>query len=347
MRKIIQKRPPWKLVTVPRVLIFCLLILVLIMGAWVYVRNSMVKGLMANIANLENQNYQIGHDGLHVSGFPFSVIAQTSDVSIQAPISATPDPTKNWSVKSDSLRMYSSPLTPLSWNFEHRGQMRIDMRGYEGERYTFDVTPATVDGRAAYSMAGALQSARIDIAHAQLDSLVGTPPVISRFDKIGADIKVSNNTGRIFMSATDIRLSPKIPSMLDNILGRKLALVELSANIENWELLETKGDAAWVAANSRIKSEHWALRWGRADLIGGFDITFKNGLPEGVIQIRFKKTEPLLEKLIDNNLIPEQYAGAAKTLVALQKPNSDGRKSIEITIKDGVVKTGFIPIYKF
>jgi len=347
MRKANTKPKTRKLVTVPRLVILCLLILVLIMGAWIYVRGAVVKSFVGSIANLESQNYQIGHDGLSISGFPFSVTAETNNVRIRAPISDKPDPTKNWSVKSDNLYMYSATLTPLSWNLEHRGQMRIDMRGRSGERYMFDIMPAAFDGRVVYSMAGTLKSARIDIGRGQLDSLIGTPPIISQFGEIGAEVNVLNNTGQISMSATDIRLSPKIPSMLDNILGRKLALVELDVNIENWARLETQGAEPWIAANSRIKSEHWTVRWGRADIIGDFDITFKNGLPEGTVHMHIKRPEPLLQKLIDNKLIPGQYAGMAKTLIALQKTEDDGRKSIEITIKDGVVKTGFIPIYKF
>jgi len=336
-----------KLVTMPRLVIFCLLVLVLIMGAWVYLRNGVVNSLIISTANLESQNYQIGHDGLSISGFPFSVNAALGGASLRAPISATPDPTKNWSIKTDSLRLQSATLTPLSWNIEHRGQMRIDMRGRAGERYTFDITPATVDGRVVYSMTGVLKAAQIDIDHAQLDSLVGTPPIISQFDQFAADIKVMDNSGRVTLSGTDVRLSPRIPSPLDKIAGRKLALIELNANIENWALLETQGAAQWMTAKSRVNSEHWAVQWGLVDMIGDFDITFNNGLPEGVIQIRIKNPNLLLDKLIDNKLIPEQYAGTVRTLVALQKPQADGRKPVEITIKDGVVKTGFIPIYKF
>lgn len=331
----------------PRLIIFCLLVLALIMGAWIYLRNVLVNNLVVSITNLESQNYQIGHDGLSISGFPFSVDAALGGAMVRAPISAIPDPTKNWSVKPDSLRMYSATLTPLSWNIEHRGQVRMDMHGRDGERYTFDITPATVDGRVTYSMTGTLKSAQIDIARAQLDSLVGTPPIISQFDQIAADIKVLDNDGRITMSATNVRLSPRIPNILDNIVGRKLAFIELDANIENWPLLETKGIEPWIKAKSHVKSEHWAVQWGQVDMIGDFDITFNNGLPEGVIQIHIKNTKLLLQNLIDNKLIPEQYSDMAKTLVALQKTQADGRKSIEVTIKDGVVKTGFIPIYKF
>lgn len=336
-----------KLFTVPRLIILCLFVLVLIMGAWIFVRGALVKSLTASITNLESQNYQIGHEGLSIGGFPFSVNADVNDVTIRAPMSAAPDPSKNWSVTSDSLRMYSATLTPLSWNIEHRGQMRIDMRGRNGERYTFDITPATIDGRAAYSTAGMLKSAHIDVGRAQFDSLVGTPPVISQFERLGVEMKVSEGIGHVSMSGTDIRLSPKISSILDNILGHKLTLVEMNADIENWSLLEAEGDAAWIAASGRIKSEHWAIQWGHVDVVGDFDIIFKDGLPEGVVHMRIKNTAPLLQKLIDNKLIPFEYAGMAKTLVALQKTQADGRKSIEITIKDGVVKTGFIPIYKF
>jgi len=347
MSKVKAKSTVRKLVTVPRLVIFCLLILVLIMGAWAYLRNTMVKGLIDGIATLESQDYEIGHGGLSIGGFPFFVNATTRDATLRAPISETPDPTKNWSIKSDSLRMHSAVLTPLSWNVEHRGQMRIDMHGQNGERYTFDVTPTTVDTRVVFSLAGTLKSARIDIAHAQLDSLVGTPPIISQFDQVSANIQVLNNIGHVSMSGTELRLSPKIPAMLNNIMGRKLALIKLDVNIDNWALLEDEGTGPWIAANSRIRSEHWAVQWGSADMIGDFDIIFKNGLPEGIIQVRLKKPEPLLQKLIDNKLISGKYAGTAKLLVAMQKTQSDDRKSIKITIKEGVVKAGLIPIHKF
>ncbi|MCF6275327.1 MAG: DUF2125 domain-containing protein [Robiginitomaculum sp.] len=336
-----------KLITWPRMVILCLLVIVAIMGAWIFIRGVMVKNLIGGIANLENQNYEIGHGGLNVAGFPFILDASTSNVSIRAPLSDTPDPTKNWSIKSDGLRIHSATLTPLSWNIEHRGQMRIDMRGKNGERYMFDIAPANINAHIVVNTAGKLKTARLNMERAQLDSLVGTPPLISQLGALGADIKISDDIGRVSATGQNFRLSPKIPNILDNILGRKLALVELDADITNWSILETGDTNAWLAANSRLNSEHWAIKWGDADIIGNFNLMFKNGLPEGKIHIRIKKPKPLIQKIIESNPDFEQYAVQANMLISLKETEADGRKSVDITIKNGEVKMGFIPLFKF
>ncbi len=336
-----------KLITIPRLIIFGLLILVLIMCAWVYLRNVLANNLVANITSLESQNYQIGHDGLKVSGFPFIVDAKLGDASVRGPISNTSDLVKNWSVKSGDIRVYSSTFTPLSWQFEHRGKMRIDLRGYSGERFTFDVVPATIDGQVSFSIAGGLKSAQIDIAQAKFKPLANTAPIISQFEKIFADIDVLNNIGRVNISGANIALSEDIPKILANIVGDNLTAIELNTKIDNWALLEVNGIETWLTADSRLSSDYLALKWGLVDIVGDFDITFKNRLPEGIIHIRIKEPEQLLQNLIANQLVREPYIDMAKMLIAVYPTQPDGRKYFEITIKDGVVKTGIIPIYKF
>ncbi len=344
MRKTMTKN---KIITWPRLIILALLLMLLLMGAWIFLRNTLVKGLISNIANLESQGYEIGHGGLTVEGFPLSLRAASRDISVRAPISNMPDPAKNWSVKMDKVSVQSATITPLSWDISHSGQMRIDMRGQDGERYMFDIAPADIEARAIITTRGTLKSARFDMGRTQLDSLVGTPPIISKIGYLDGEIKVADTVARAALHAEDLRLSPKIPSMLDTILGRKLALVKLNANIDNWPLLEANGGDAWIAANGRISSEHWAILWGNADMTGSFDLTFKNEKPEGTIQIRIKNPKPLIDKIAAAGLIPEKYAGTINTLIALKETEDDGRKAVNLTIKGGTVKMGFITLFEF
>jgi len=317
------------------------------MGLWIFLRGALVKGLIGGIENMESQGYEVSHGGLTVEGFPFSLRAASTDISVRAPRSNVPDPSKNWSVKADNLQINSATLTPLSWNLSHTGPMRIDMHGPDGERYWFEVAPADIEARAAITMGSTLKSARFDMSRAQIDSLVGTPPIISKVEYVDGDIKVAGEIARITLHAEDVRLSPKIPGILDNILGRKLALAEVNANIDNWPLLETGGAVAWQTAGGRIHSEHFAVLWGSADIIGSFDITYKNGKPEGTMQIRIKKPKPLVGKIFE--FIPEtkQYAQPINAYIDLKETESDGRKVIDLTIKDGAVKMGFIPLFEF
>jgi len=336
-----------KLITIPRLIILALLGLGMLMGAWLGIRALLVKAIVGGIETLETEGYEVGHGGLVMAGFPFTVIASSADISVRAPTSALPDPTKNWSVKTDRLELRSPVLSPLSWDAQHSGKLRIDMRGPQGERYMFNVAPANIDASAAVSIKGKLKSANLTMSRAQIDALIGTPPVITMLDGLSAQIQVSANTAKLSLRGNDIRLSPKIPGPLDNILGRKLELVELNADLENWSQLEQGGGQNWVENGGRIRADHWAVLWGPADMIGDFDISFKNGLPEGVINIRIKKPARLIDIITSAGRIEEKQARQVKGFLSLIEASNDNRKPIQITIKDGTVKYGFIPLYDF
>ncbi len=336
-----------RLITIPRLIILALLLLVMTMGLWIFLRGALVKSLIGGIANLETQGYEVTHGGLTIEGFPFSISAVSQDISVRAPRSSTPSPVQNWSIKTGNLQMRSATLTPLSWDIRHTGQMRIDMHGRAGERYWFEIAPTNIEARAVASLRGTLKSARFDMGRAQLNSLVGTPPIISKIEHLDGNIKVTDAVANIALRAKDLRLSPKIPAIIDNILGRKLSLIELNANIDNWPLLEASGAQAWQTAAGRIKAEHWAVLWGNADMVGNFDLTFKNGKPEGTIQIRIKNAKSLIDNITAAGLIPAQYTGTINSLITMRETDEEGRKTIDLTIKNGTVKMGFIPIFEF
>jgi len=340
-------RAKQKRITIPRLIILALLILVMIMGAWLGIRTLLVNALVGSIKTLETEGYEIGHSGLIMAGFPFTVIASSADISVRAPTSVLPDPAKNWSVKTNRLELRSLTISPLSWDLQHSGNLRIDMRGPQGERYMFDIAPANIDASTAMSMKGQLKSAKLEIGRAQIDALIGTPPIITMLDSLHADIKVSANTAILSLRSNNIRLSPKIPGPLDNVLGRKLELAELNATLENWILLEQGGGQNWIDNGGRVRANHWAALWGPLDMVGDFDIGFKNGLPEGVINIRIKKPKSLIDRLSAAGLIEESQTRQAKGFLSLIETSDDNRKPIQITIKNGVVKYGFIPLYTF
>ncbi|HHI88814.1 MAG TPA: DUF2125 domain-containing protein, partial [Hellea balneolensis] len=85
-----------RLLTIPRLIILGLILFLGLMGLWFFLRDTLVRGLVQGIETLEAEGYQIGHGGLSVSGFPFSLSAQTQNISIKAPTGPTEDPGKNW-----------------------------------------------------------------------------------------------------------------------------------------------------------------------------------------------------------------------------------------------------------
>jgi len=336
-----------KLITIPRIIILLLIIMLAIAGSWLGLRSLVASSMTNSIAELEQEGYEIGHGGLSVSGFPFVVDARTHNVSIAAPSSFEIDPSKNWTVKMDEVDVYSSTFTPLSWSALHSGEMRVDMRGIDGERYMFDVSPAEISADVAYSLSGNLKRLHTDINHTRLNSLVGAEPPVLALGGGRADLTVKSDQGQLDILVKDVVLTEKYLGVANNILGRDLSRVSVKAGIENWSLLEAGDTVSWLNSPSRITCKDWQVLWGDADFVGDFDIGFVDGLPEGVIRFRVKNSNELLRKVINADLIPGPTLVQLGAYLNGLESDSDGRKQIEITIRNGVVKYGFITLYKF
>ncbi|HHI89210.1 MAG TPA: DUF2125 domain-containing protein, partial [Hellea balneolensis] len=233
---------------------------------------------------------------------------------------------------------------PLAWTLTHSGNLRVDMRGPRGERYMFDVMPANIQARIAASIKGHLKSAHLQMSRTQLDALIGTPPILSKLAGLEAGLDVHGEIGDFDLRMDDLLLSPKTPGPVDDILGRKISTVSIKGQLENWITLEREGAQAWAEKNSHIRATGWQMLWGPADMIGDFDFTIKNGLPEGVIHIRIKHADALIDKIAQAGQMQASDSQKAKGFLKLIRPDADGRKPIELTIRDGVLRYGFIPL---
>ncbi len=335
-----------RFLTWPKLIIALLICGLALMGFWIYMRDAIVRGVSDTINTLEDEGYKIGHGGLMVDGFPLSLRAKSKDVIITAPKSKLPDPSKNWSLKADQLQLKTATLTPLSWEIFHTGKLRIDMRGQQGERYMFDISPANITAHIAASVKGQIKKADLKMGPAQLDSLVGTPPIIYKIDATQARLTTSGQVGNFDMAVQGVLLSPATKGLLDNILGRRISQAHLSARIDNFQLLETQGLWAWQQ-NGHITSDDWQILWGLADMMGDFDITFKDGVPSGSIKIRLKNAEKLVEKIGVLGLLDAKQSKQMHGFLSVLKTNADGRKEIELTLQNGDLLYGFTPLYHF
>ena len=336
-----------KLITIPRIIILLLIVFLAIAGSWLGLRSLVASSMTNSIAELEQEGYEIGHGGLSVSGFPFVVDARTQNVSIAAPSSFEVDPSKNWTIKMDEVDVYTSTFTPLSWSALHSGEMRVDMRGLDGERYMFDVSPAEISADIAYSLSGAIKHFHANINRSRINSLVGSEPPVLALGGMRADLNVKAGQGQFDVLVKDVVLTEKYLGVAYNVLGKELSRVSINTGIENWQMLEMGDTAAWLDSPSRIKCDDWQVLWGDADFVGDFDIGFVNGLPDGVVRFRVKNSTQLLGKLINADLIPGPTLVQLGAYLNGLEADADGRKQIEITIRNGVVKYGFVTLYKF
>jgi len=341
--------------TPKRLFVLLLIIAILVMGAWLALRTAIVKGAEIGIGNMEAQGYQIAHGGLNVGGFPLSINATSSDISVQAPSGAQDDLSKNWSVKLSDLNFGTATVTPLSWQIRHRGDMRVDMRGAGGERYMFDITPAKIDARGAVNFKGKLKAAQIDIGKATINPLVGTPPPILGAKDTHIDVKISGANAKLDINAHDVVISDKamglmdevLGTRLDEVLGTRLSQASLTMAIENWAELETNGPEAWKENGGRLTSDNWIVHWGKVDFIGDFDVYFKDGLPEGAVHVRAKNGQDLVRALYEVDMIDSMWQQILNDQIANFVLDKDDRGLVTFSIRKGVVKWGVIPIYTF
>jgi len=325
-----------RIFSIPGLIIFIFILVIAYIGLWMMLRSTVVSSITNSITEMENEGYRVEHGGLAIDGFPFAIDARSPNIVIRSTPNSAASANGNWSIETDEVDMYSTTLTPMSWSIGHRGELGVDMRPNGGSRYMFDISPANIDSDIAYSLSGNLKSLRAKMNRAQINQLLGAEPAVLGLAGLNASLDVEAGTAK----------SQQALGMAYTALGQNISRVSLKGDIENFPLLEMEGLDAWLQSPAKIKSEDWQLMWGKADIVGNFDIGFKNNLPEGVIRFRVKNVDALMQSLVAMNLIDRSFTGQLNTVINSLQADEDGRQSIEITIRDGVVKYGFFTLMR-
>ncbi|PHR61627.1 MAG: hypothetical protein COA43_02535 [Robiginitomaculum sp.] len=343
MSKTVKK----KFITAPRILIFVGFCFAVLFTVWLLLRSAIIKGVSTQIKIAESQGYLVNHEGLSITGFPFQIIAKSQEISVRAPTSPLNDPAKNWAITLDDLTVNSATLTPLSWQIDHNGSARIDMRAPTGQRYMFDIEPARIHTKTSLKLGGTLKSAFISLDKTRINTLVGTPPPLLGLAHTDLDIKVVGTIAHIEFNAHDLVFTDQALGLLHAILGQKITQIKVQANVHNWGILEKQGFASWQDSHAKLHVEHWEIKWGDIDFTGDLDIVFKDGAPDGILHIQLKDIKPLLGKLKDAGMINGTIQSQAKLLLGAIDENENGRKEIELVLRNGQLKMGPIALFTF
>ena len=336
-----------KFFTLPKLIIFLLILVIAYLGLWLVLRSTVASGISDYIAELESEGYRVEHGGISITGFPVAIDARSPNLKVRTTPNTQAASEANWSVDMDEFDLFSSTLTPFSWALRHRGELGVDMRINNGPRYMFDISPANIDADVSYNLSGKLKSLHTDISRTKINPLIGAEPPILGLTGIRADLNVRDDRGQLDILGKDIVVSQQALGVAYNVLGQNIARFSMKAEIENWQVLETEGLENWVQSPAKIRSEDWQLLWGSADIVGSFELEFKNTYPEGVIRFRVKNMSALMDKLSAANLVDSLITDQINGFMAGVDTDAEGRKSIEITIRDGVVKYGFFTLYRF
>ncbi|NNC38537.1 MAG: DUF2125 domain-containing protein [Acidimicrobiales bacterium] len=330
-----------KVFSIPGLITLTLLLIIAYLGLWVYLRSTVASGVASYISELKMEGYQVEHGGLSIKGFPFSINAQTPNLTIQTAPNTSAGASGLWSFQTNQVDMFTPTLTPLSWSIRHGGTLAVN-----SVVSSFDVSPADIDADVAYSFTGRLKSFRADLKETVILSRSGETPAILGLKKAKTEIEVNNDIASVEVHADDVILSPQLLGDAMTVLGQNLNTFALKGEIENWSLLETEGLDIWLQSPAKIKSDVWTLKWGNLDLVGSCDLGFQNRLPEGVIGFRVKNIEALLNSLTQLGMLDSNFASQIEAVANTMDSDTDGRKLIEITIRDGVIKYGFFTLYR-
>lgn len=318
----------------------------LLIGLWFALRSLVADGFTQTINDGELQGFEISHGGLVVTGFPFFIHAKSQNISVHPPARTETNQANSWFIETQKTQLSSSTLTPLSWVLTHDGDMKIGRSGAQDNPLVYTITPAQMTAKIAVSFRGKLRKFKYAIEGASINEVVGTPPPITQISRFKSALTIKNGQGHVEAMGENIVLTNQIVGLLRPVLGNEISRIEIDAIIKNWPVLEDQGQEAWVQNGGRIVADHWKVQWGKADITGDFDLHFKDGLPKAIIHIKIKDASPLLEALIQANLIPAIYLRQINTLMSNIEPDEQGRKVLEFTLRDGAVKFGFITLFR-
>ena len=336
-----------KLITFPRIIILALTGMVGVLCFWLFLKSTLIKAIEKKMHNIESQGYQLIHEGLFVSGFPFTLRASAPSISLHKPRTPRDLSGGNWTVKLDRLNIQTATLSPLSWTLQHSGTARVDMHGFNNTRYMFDINPAKLNAQAVVDLRGHVKTALFDISTAKVKTLIGTPPPLLAFESINGHLEVQGTEAKMSITAKNLKATDVYLGKIQNVLGEKITRIHLDATIKNWSVLENTGAQNWQYMDGRVQSKNWELHWGNVDLTGDFNIGFGENGPEGIVHIRVKDIASLVEDLRDAGLIKSGLAQQAQFFLGQLATDETGRQELELVIRDHKVKYGFLTIYKF
>lgn len=331
-----------KIFGIPGLIVLTLLLIVVYLGFWVYLRSTVVTGISNYISELETEGYRVEHGGLSVSGFPFALNATTPNLEVRTTPNTPASAAGLWSFNTNKVDMQSPTVTPLSWTIRHSGTL-----GVNAPTSAFDVSPADINADIAYSLSGTLKSLALKTSASKITRRNGDEPAIQSFDDMHAHIKVSGETAFVDMRADNVILAPYVLGDALGLLTQNLTVLSVKSEIDNWPILELEGLEVWLQSPAKIRSDDWQAKWGNLDLVGSYDLGFDNGRPEGIVRFRVKNIDALVQNLVELGMLDLSFAGQIKTVANSMASDEDGRKLIELTIRDGVVKYGFFTLYRF
>ncbi len=317
---------------------FALLALVIaVHGAyWVYTSGQIRAAAHAWIEEQEAQGYDVAHEGLAVSGYPFRF-----SVRAVAPALTAPDAAGGWSIAYDRVAASAQFYNLNHWILvlDGRGEFATDVDGaparYQIEAASLRLSVTGENG--ANTRIGAEAEALA------VTALEGPEPAFARIERLALAGVLSNTDIlrlRVDMSGAETGAGV-MPERILGAFGGRAEEIRLLADVTVWSALAGSGDPlAWTRGGGALEVNQALLDWGPAQATGSGRLRLDERLsPEGRLSVVVSNPERLASALVAAGLVNEEQAQALRLAALMAPPRQDGI-ALPFRLQDGAVFLG-------
>jgi len=320
----------WLLFISALIVIYCLY--------WTGGRTLVVDQVKHAIAEAKSNGYGVGHKGLAVDGFPTHFKIGLSNPALSSPEGA--------SIRLKAVELSAVSINPLQWSGFHSGDARVDMRGFNDQRWLFDIRPFNAYGVVQAGLTGDIKQINLGARRLKAQAVIGTLPPVIAIDDARLIASTNAETPHVTLDLSALYLNTKTVPVWQQAFGPRIDTIKADIDLVGLKGLDSGSHEAW-AETARYVSDHWSVDWGSLALEGRFDLqNTKSGLSGKIIAEVEDINAVMMELQRAGILTPSQVAITRFAIVSLPV-NEKGRQEVTLTIQDGFLIAFGQRIYRF
>jgi len=317
---------------------FALLALVIaVHGAyWVFMSGEIRAAADAWIEEQEAQGYDVSHEGLTVSGYPFRF-----SVRAVAPALTAPEAAGGWSIASDRVAASAQFYNLNHWILvlDGRGELATQIDGAPA-RYQIEAASARLS---LTGENGANTRIGAEAEALTVTALEGPEPAFARIERLAmAGVLSDNDVLRLRVDMTGADTGEGVmPERVLGAFGGRADEIRLHADVTVWSALAGSGDPlAWTSGGGALEVNQAMLDWGPAQISGSGRLRLDERLsPEGRLSVVVSNPERLAGALVAAGLVNEEQAQALRLAALMAPPRQEGI-ALPLRLQDGAVFLG-------
>lgn len=312
------------------------LLLLLYSAYWLFASTQIRRGVEDWIADKERAGYQIEHDGLHVSGYPYRF-----RIRLDTPRFHAPQSDGGWDARLEALTADAMPHDLSHWIVAFGGPLLL--ADYTEPDGLIEVTASDARVSLVYDTEGETERVGAEFRDLLITTRAGSPPDLRSLDELLMSGAVDENDAlRMRMQVSGVRAAPGVLEPdVERAFGDTARSARIDLEVTQWSALADGANAiAWRDAGGRLEIADAELEWGPAHVTGTGDFTIDSlARPDGRLSLRITDPDALADALVEAGVVPRENEQALR-LAAMLAPRSPEGVSLPFRIHDGGIYLG-------